>query len=113
MIYIRYFADGRVYYEHYKPFHPIDGLGQTKEKLEESGHFVDSIPVPEMIPRKIPVLKYNSDTEELFYEYEDAPPSEVDRISELERELLVSKEDNVSNMLAITELYELILGGTT
>lgn len=35
------------------------------------------------------------------------------RIEQLESELAVAKEDNVSNMLAITELYEMILGGTT
>lgn len=53
----------------------------------------------------------NLDTSTLFYDYVDRALTPEEKIEQLETELTVSKEDNISNMLAITELYEMILGG--
>jgi hypothetical protein len=112
MIYIEKskLVEGDISLIHYQPFDSKNGLGKTQEELEMAGVFVDSLPIAEILEGKIPMLKINANNQ-LFYEYEDAPPSEADRISQLEKELAVSKADNISNMLAITELYELILGG--
>ncbi|MBH0159107.1 hypothetical protein IHV10_22310 [Fictibacillus sp. 5RED26] len=73
---------------------------------------IEEIPEPVLQAGKTPNLYYNLETGQLFYEYSDRQLSPEERIQQLEAELTVSKEDNVSNMLAITELYELILGGT-
>ncbi|WP_144700219.1 hypothetical protein [Fictibacillus phosphorivorans] len=111
MIFIKLDELNHIQLIHHMPFDEKYGLGKTKTELESEGIFVDSIPTPDTSnPKMIPELKYNGSA--LYYEYIERPLTPEDKIQQLESELAISKEDNVSNMLAITELYELILGGT-
>lgn len=71
MIYVKVNENNEVYYIHHMPFDKIHGLHKTREELEQSGYFVDSIPEPQIVEGKIAVLKYNNG--ELYYEYQDAP----------------------------------------
>jgi XkdW protein len=45
------------------------------------------------------------------------PKTEIEILTEkneqLEKELAITKEDSIANMLAITEIYEMMLGGGT
>jgi hypothetical protein len=97
-------SNNKVYLVHNDP-----GILSAEEKI--GGIEVDSIPEPEYISRKAEVLYINPDTKDMYYEYVDIPLNDAEKIQQLESELAISKEDNVSNMLAITELYEMILGG--
>lgn len=109
MIYVKTDETSKVVYTNCFPFDSTLGLGKTEEELLELGYLVSEVPEPEFVEGKSPVLYFDGNT--FNYIYQDIPISTEDKIRELEIELKVSKEDNVSNMLAITELYELILGG--
>lgn len=58
---------------HHDPLNEVDGL--TEKQLGE-GYLVDSIPEPTDCPTgKVPSLRFNVETKELFYDYSmDAPP---------------------------------------
>ncbi|MFJ7921485.1 hypothetical protein ACIQ6U_17205 [Lysinibacillus fusiformis] len=108
--------------EHYMP-----ELLTPEEKA--LGILVDSIPQPERFPNKRAELFYNTDTQELFYEYfemEPMPPTPEQIMQNLQNELNTVKEetqqlklaiaesaeaqqqDKVENQLAIAEVAELI-----
>lgn len=74
----------KVWFVHYQPFDEIIGLQKTKEELEQTGIFVDSVPFPQEIPGKSPVLYANPQTNELWYEYVDLPKEENTLAQELE-----------------------------
>lgn len=70
---------------HRAPFNPTYGLGMSKEELENNnGFFVDEVPEPEMIVGKRAVMKYNSDTGKIYYDYETVPLSNKERINNIE-----------------------------
>ena len=70
---------------HRAPFNPTYGLGMSKEELENNnGFFVDEVPEPEMIVGKRAVMKYNSDTGRIYYDYEIVPLSNKERINNIE-----------------------------
>jgi hypothetical protein len=85
---------------------------KSNDSNDEGILYDGTIPGEEVIFGKRAILKYDTTNKTLYYEYEDRPFTPEEKIQQLESELAISKEDNVSNMLAITELYELILGGT-
>lgn len=72
-IFIRIDKDNNVSFIHYKPFDERQGLKKTIEELEQTGYLVDSINEAESIPGKIPMLKFDPDTNTLYYEYVDLP----------------------------------------
>ena len=65
--------DQKVNFVHYMPFDSEHGMGKTREQLELEGILVESIPEPEPITDKIPVLHYSLETKELWYEYDSIP----------------------------------------
>ena len=70
---------------HRFPFDPKYGLNMSKEELENNnGVFVDEVPDPDMKEGKRAVMKYNSDTGQVYYDYETIPLSNKDRISNIE-----------------------------
>ncbi len=112
MIFLKYDKDTlNVSFTHNFPFHPDYGLGMTKDELEHEGVLIESIPIPEKKEGLNSVMKYEPNTKNVFFEYLEVPKTEEEKIKQMESELATSKADNVSNMLAITELYEMILGG--
>ncbi|WP_051404848.1 hypothetical protein [Bacillus cihuensis] len=71
MIYVKFDAESSTGYSmiHNMPFDEKNGLGKSKEELDQEGVFVDAIPTPDTSNSdKVPVLKYNNG---LYYEYED------------------------------------------
>lgn len=75
LIYVKLNSDSHIESIHYMPFDETHGLGKTKEELEsEGGIFVESVPEPENRPGKSATLKF-SETDGLYYEYIDRPPT--------------------------------------
>ncbi|PIJ99965.1 hypothetical protein [Lysinibacillus sphaericus] len=89
-----------------------DTMGWTEEDLR-SGIVVDSIPEPEN-NGKIATLHINKDTKEIWYEYEEAPKSEIEVLRDENRDLKIAlgesveaqQQDKIENQLAIAELVE-------
>lgn len=73
---------------HYRPFDPQYGLGKTQEELEQDGILIESLTEPEDSPFKSAVLYCNPQTKEVWYEYEDRPLTEQERIEQLEQAIL-------------------------
>lgn len=82
MIFLTINASNKVTLVHYKPFDAKYGLGKTKEELELDGLFVDSIPAPIEIDHKSPIMYFNPTTKEIFYEYEDIPKTEMEKLQD-------------------------------
>lgn len=101
MIFVKLENNEPTGYINYQPFDEKYGLGKTKEELLQTGILVDSIPEPEQIEGKVPVLKY--DGTNLYYEYQDAP---IDEMTALKRQVVEQER-------AIMELTALLVGGTT
>lgn len=100
MIYIKIDSTtNEVNFQHSMPFDEINGLHKTQEELLQDGYLVDSIPDPEQINDKVPILKYNGTS--LYYEYQDAP---IDEITALKRQVVEQEQ-------AIMELTALLSGG--
>ena len=84
-IYIRVGKDNIVTMLHRWPLDAKNGLGKTREELEKEGFFYNKVePKPEMIAGRIPVLKYNPDEKELYYEYHVRPVTLTERIDAVE-----------------------------
>lgn len=104
MIFVKV-KDNEIQAIHYQPFDPVYGLGKSEEELLQEGILVESIPDPEFIEGKLPVLKYNQTNNILYYEYEDIPPT---------KEALLEKEiEQLKQQLQLTQqaLDDLLLGG--
>ena len=92
-IYIRVGKNNVVECIHHTPFDPTNGLQCTRDELEKTGFFVDSIPEPTIIEGKRAIAEYNSDTKQVYYDYVDIPLSTEERLNQMEEafnELLVS-----------------------
>lgn len=63
----------RVGFVHHVPFDEEHGLGKNEEELRQIGALVDTVPEPEQIAGKIPVMYYNPQTNSVYYEYIDKP----------------------------------------
>ncbi|MBH0171009.1 hypothetical protein [Fictibacillus sp. 18YEL24] len=115
-IFIQYDEQNNVTFYHTKPFDSEEGMGKTRQELETEGLILDmyDMPASDNTNGKLSILKINPSTNELYYEYIDRPLTSEERIKQLESELVLAREDSVSNMLAITEVYEMLLaqGGT-
>lgn len=86
---------------HHQPFDPVYGLGKTEEELRNEGVLVDSIPEPERLEGKTPVLKYSGT--DLYYEYVDMP---VDEITVLKSELENQKQALAETNATLLEFME-------
>lgn len=89
---------------HYMPFDTEHGLNKTAEELEQEGILVDSIPEPEEVEGKDPVLYCNPETKELWYEYEDIPKTE----EEIQAEKVESLEQSIAEL---TMAMTMMMGG--
>ena len=83
-IYIEIGKDNIVTKVHRFPFDPKLGLQTPRAELEKMGHFVKSIPEPENIVGKRAVMKYNGDTDQVYYDYVTVPLSAEERVDSLE-----------------------------
>jgi hypothetical protein len=99
MIYIRVNEENVVTFQHFFPFDEKLGLGKSREELEQEGFFVDSIPEPQEIEGKIPVLKFNGT--ELYYEYVDRPLTPEEELEQLKERIEIMQQ----------AMDELLLGG--
>lgn len=100
MIFIKVNDDKRVVYRNAEYVSLSD---ERKEKIGE-GILVDSIPEPEQIEGKAPILYCNPETKELWYEYEDIPPTK--------EELLEQKIQAQERAIAeLTALLSMMMGG--
>lgn len=124
MIYVQFKSETEtraiVNFIHYKPFDPVDGMGKTKEQLEQTGAVLGTLPEQQAYEGKRPVLYINPQTKETWYEYVDIPLPTEERIAELEKlnkdlmlastdlyeQNLALEEKNKTVMLATTDLYE-------
>lgn len=81
MILIRYSlispTKGKVYCQDFSP-----------RNEDEGGLLVDSIPSPENIQGKVPVLFINPETKKFFFEYEDIPKTQEEIFREAVVQLL-------------------------
>lgn len=75
MIFISLNQNNEINVIHYMPFDDKYGLGKTEEELLQEGILINSIPEPEQVEGKVPILKYNGT--DLYYEYVDAPVDEM------------------------------------
>lgn len=101
MIYIKLDTLNNIEFVHNLPFDDNLGLKKSKEELLKEGILVDSIPEPEQIEGKVPILKYNGTS--LYYEYQDAP---IDEMTALKKQVAEQEQ-------AIMELTALLVGGAT
>ena len=88
-----------------KYFMPLDrvyGLPYSLEEAENRGVFLDSIPEPQQIEGKTPVMYINPNTKEIYYEYVD-----------YEEPVVIDEKAVINKRLEKLEeaINELILGG--
>ena len=71
---------------HRAPFDPTYGLQSSKDELEKTGYFLEEkdVPEPVMIEGKRAIAKFNSDTKKVYYDYENIPLSDKERLDMLE-----------------------------
>lgn len=103
MIFLKCDETSKVNYIHYMPFDGKHGLGKTQEQLEQEGVLVDSIPEPQIIEGKNPIMYYSKE-KGIFYEYEDIPKSKEELQSE---EIKNLKQQLAQCQQSITELTAL------
>lgn len=83
-VYLRIGKNNIIECIHRAPFDPTNGLQMTRDELEKTGVFVDSVPEPEMKEGQRAIAKYNSDTKSVYYEYVNVPLSANERLDQLE-----------------------------
>jgi len=99
MVYIE-IVNNEVGITHLKPFDERDGLGKTREELEKTGLLLESEPIPERIEGKDAILKYNSETKSLYFEYIDKVPTPKTEI-ELALERIASLEQSNAELTTL------------
>lgn len=87
MVYIRVDETNRITYCHNQPFDSVNGLGESKEELEKSGYFIDSIPQPKSVMGMRAIPYYNPETKKVRYDYIAAPATNRERLDSLEAAL--------------------------
>jgi hypothetical protein len=60
----------RVLYEHHQPFDRVNGLGKTKEELEQTGVLLKEFPLP-ITYSKLSILYLDKNTKKPFYVYRE------------------------------------------
>lgn len=99
MIFIKISNDNRVEFVHYQPFNLLNGLGKTREQLEQEGILVDSIPEPQQIEGKQAVMYWNPIDKNVFYEYKDIPKSKEENLEEKIKTLTENlAKEKINNM---------------
>ncbi|UQW98196.1 hypothetical protein M2M59_04080 [Rummeliibacillus sp. G93] len=93
MVYIE-INNGVVTFVHNIPFDKQNGLGKTKEELEETGFLLDSIPDATPQAGQDFIMKF--DGTNVFYEYHDAPLTTNEEVESL-------KAQNAQMLLALVE----------
>lgn len=83
-IYIETDENFRVTKIHRMPFDPNNGMGYTREELEQKGFFVDEIPNPVNQVGRRAIAMYNPDIKKVYYEYIGVPMSDKERVEQLE-----------------------------
>jgi hypothetical protein len=77
MVYI--FEGGSVVY---------DGSTLTDDEKLQAILTLDNLPEPEQRKGKVPILRVDKEKQEVYYEYVDVPPTELERIEALESAML-------------------------
>lgn len=91
---------------HYMPFDSVNGLGKTQAQLEQEGILIDSIPEPQILEGKSPIMYVNPMRKEIFYEYIDIPKTkeelQAEEIENLKKQLKATNQAviELSMMLA-------------
>lgn len=83
-IYIETDENFRVTKVHRMPFDPNNGMGYSREELEQKGFFVDEIPEPVHQTGRRSIMMYNPDTKGIYYEWVSIPLSDKERVNQLE-----------------------------
>ena len=83
-IYIETDENFRVTKVHRMPFDPNNGMGYSREELEQKGFFVEDIPEPVHQTGRRSIMMYNPDTKGIYYELVNIPLSDKERIDQLE-----------------------------
>ena len=110
-IFIQYDENNIIYYTHYKPFDATHGLHKSEKQLMAIGALVNEFPNIEPQEGKEVIYKYNKETNEVYGEYKDAPVIEdTDEISTMKSDIDTLSAENQSTMIALTEVYEMMLG---
>lgn len=86
-------------YTHYMPFDSVNGLGKTKEELEQEGILIENIPEPEQIEGKYTIMYWNPIEQKVFYEYKDIPKSKEKNLEEKIKTLTENlAQEKINNM---------------
>lgn len=80
------------------------------DEFKKNGFTVDVVPQPEIIVGKIPIKFYNTETKQIYYEYEDEP---IDEMTALKNQLTAQSQKLSEQEQAIMELTAIIAGGGT
>ncbi|MEG6521185.1 hypothetical protein [Desulfotomaculum sp. 1211_IL3151] len=102
MIFIRYELEkenkAKVSFVHFKP-------EMLKEEEKHDGIMLDSdnVPEPENVKYKMPVLYINPETGELWHEYIDVEPTDIEK---LQQENIILGQQLVEKKLQIMELQQ-------
>lgn len=85
MVYIRVDSNNMITLSHRQPFDPVNGLGKSKEELEKTGYFIDSMPEPRAVIGQRAIPYFNPETRTVTYKYTAAPVSSQQRLDMLEQ----------------------------
>lgn len=87
MVYIRTDENNMITYVHSQPFDSVNGLGESREELEKTGYFIDSMPQPQSVMGQRAIPYFNPETKKVSYNYIAAPVSNRERLDSLESAL--------------------------
>lgn len=95
MIYIRCKDDFVVEMVHYMPFDEKHGLRETKEELEKTGYFIEAIHPSENVEGFYSIMKYNPETKNIYYTYEEKTEKMLkrDKLLTMLAEGIINEED--------------------
>ncbi|MDD3121963.1 MAG: hypothetical protein PHC62_00440 [Candidatus Izemoplasmatales bacterium] len=83
--YIRINKSNVVEFINTTPFDPREGLGMSREELDQQGKFVSSIPEPNTPLGQRAIPMYNPDTNSVYYKYETVPLKTEKRVELMEK----------------------------
>lgn len=84
MVYIRTDENNMIIFVHNQPFDSVNGLGESREELEKSGYFINSMPQPQTVMGQRAIPYFNPETKKVSYKYIAAPVSSRERLDSLE-----------------------------
>ena len=101
MVYIRTDENNMVVFTHNQPFDSVNGMGETREELEKTGYFLDSMPNPTVVMGQRAIPYYNPETHKVTYKYVAVPLSTKERLDTMEaafNEMLLNVTMEVPNV---------------